>query len=69
MCSSYVIQSIAHHRPSSEGTAWEYEVKWKDCDKKNTTWELQGNMTKVKEMVKEYWKEIGGQPKAKRKMT
>jgi len=26
-------------------------------------------MAKAKEMVEQYWKEMGGRPKAKRKMT
>jgi hypothetical protein len=26
---SYVLESIAKHRPSSDGTSWEYKVKWK----------------------------------------
>ena len=33
------------------------------------TWKPEENMAKAKEMVEQYWKEIGGQPKAKEKMT
>jgi len=66
---SYVIQSIANHRQSSEGTGWEYEVKWDGWDETHNTWEPEDNMAKAKEMVKQYWKEIGGWPKEKRKTT
>jgi len=66
---SYVVQSIGNHRPSTEGTGWEYEVTWEDWDEKDNTWEPEDNMAKAKEMVKQYWREIGGWPKEKRKMT
>jgi len=51
------------------GTGWDYEVKWEGWDEKDITGEPDENMAKPKEIVKEYWKEIGGRPKAKRKMT
>jgi hypothetical protein len=66
---SYVVQSIANHSPSSEGTGWEYEVNWEGWDEKDNTWEPENNMAKVQEMVKQYWKEIDGRPKEKRKTT
>jgi hypothetical protein len=65
----YDVQSIAHHRPSSEGTGLEYEVKWESWDEKDNTWKPEDNMAKAKEMVKQYWKELGGWPKEKRKIT
>jgi len=64
---SNVVQSIANHSESSEGTGWEYEVKWEGWNQKDNTWELEGTMAKANVMVKKYWKEIGGRPKAKRK--
>jgi len=29
---TYVVQSNANHRPSSEGTGWKYNLKWEGCD-------------------------------------
>jgi hypothetical protein len=66
---SYVVESIANHRPSSDGTRWEYKVKWEGWDEKDNTWEPEENMAKAKEMVEQYWKEMGGRQKAKRKTT
>jgi hypothetical protein len=66
---SYIIESIAEHRPSSDGTSWEYEVKWEGWDENDNTWEPEENMAKSKQMVKQYWKEIDGRPKGKRKAT
>jgi len=66
---SYVIESITNYRLSTDGTSWEYEVTWEGWDEKDSTWEPEENMAKVKEMVRQYWKEIGGQPKAKRQAT
>jgi len=63
---SYVVESVANHRHSSEGTSWEDLVKWEDWDKKDNRWELDKNMTKAKEMVKQYWKEIGERLKVQR---
>ena len=57
---------MGNHEPSSEGTRWEYEVKWDDMDEKDKPWEPEENMTKEKEMVTQYCKEIGGQRKVKR---
>jgi hypothetical protein len=64
---SYVVESIVNHRPNSDGTGWEYEVKWEGWDEKDNTWEPEENMAKAKETVKQYWKEMGGRPKAKKK--
>jgi hypothetical protein len=66
---SYLVESIAKHRPSSDGTSLEYEVKWKGWDEKDNTWEPEENMAKAKEMVQQDWKEMGKRPKAKRKTT
>jgi len=44
-------------------------VKCESWDEKNNTWEPEENMAKAKEMVEQYWKEMGGRPKAKRKTT
>jgi hypothetical protein len=52
MDTRYVFQSIANHRPTSEGTGREYKVKWEDWDEKDNTWEPEDNMAKAKEMVK-----------------
>jgi len=66
---TYIIESIAKHRPSSDGTSWECEVTWDGWDEKDNTWAPEENMAKAKEMVKRYWKEIGRRPKVKRKAT
>ena len=66
---SYIVESIANHRPSSNGTSWKYEVKWEGWDQKDNTWEPEENMAKAKEMVEQYGKEMGGRPKTKRKTT
>jgi hypothetical protein len=44
-------------------------VKWEGLDEKDNTLEPENNMAKANEMVKQYWKEIGRWPKAKRKAT
>jgi hypothetical protein len=51
---SYIVESIAKHPPSSDGTSWEYEVNWEGSDEKDNTWEREENMPKAKEMVKQY---------------
>jgi len=66
---SYVVESIAKHLPSSEGNSWGYEVKWEGWDEKDNTWEAEENMAKAKEMVEQYWKEMGGRPMGKRRTT
>jgi len=66
---SYVVELIAQHRPSSHASSWEYEGKWDGWDEKDNTWEPEDNMAKAEEMVEQYWKEMGGRPKEKRKMT
>jgi hypothetical protein len=45
---SYVVQSIANHHPSSEGTGWEYEVIWEGWDEKDNTWDSEDIMAKAK---------------------
>jgi len=64
-----VVQSIRNHRPGCKGTGWEYEVKREGWYEKDKTWEPEANMAKAKEMVKQYWKEIGRRPKDKGKTT
>jgi len=66
---SYVVESIAKHRPSSDRTSWECEVKSECWDEKDNTCEPEENMAKAKEMVEQYWKEMGGRLKGKRKTT
>jgi chromobox protein 1 len=44
-------------------------VKREGWDEKDNTWEPEENMVKAKEMLEQYWKEIGGRPKAKRKAS
>jgi hypothetical protein len=44
-------------------------VKWESWDEKDNTWKPEDNMAKSKEVAKEYWKELCGQPKEKRKIT
>jgi len=51
---SYVVESIAKHRPSSDRTSWEYKVKWEGWDEKDNTWEPEENIAKAKEMVEQY---------------
>jgi hypothetical protein len=60
---------MVNHHACCEGTGWEYEVKLEGWDVKDNTWEPDDNMAKAKEMVKQYWKELGGRPKEKRKVT
>jgi hypothetical protein len=44
-------------------------VKCEGWDEKDNTWEPENNMAKAKEVVKQYCKELCGQPKEKRKTT
>lgn len=64
-----VIQSIANHCPSFQGTSWRYKLKLEGWDKKDDTWEPEEIMAKANKMVTQYFKEIGRQPKAQRKTT
>jgi hypothetical protein len=66
---SYFFESITKHWASSDRTSWEYEVKWEDWDEKDNSWEPEENMAEAKEMVEQYWKEMGRRPKVKRKTT
>jgi len=66
---SYLIESLKNLCPRTERTDWEYEVNWESWDAKNNTWEPEENMANAQEIVKDYWKEIDGQLKTKRKMA
>jgi len=66
---SHVVESIAKHRPSSDRTSWDDEVKWEGWDEKDNTLEPEENMAKANEIVEQCWNEMGRRPKAKRKMT
>jgi hypothetical protein len=68
MGTSYVVQSITNHHLSSEGTGWKYTVNWEGWDENDNTWKPDEHMAKAKEMVKQYWKEIGRRTKTKRRM-
>jgi len=52
---SHVVHPIANQRPSSDGTNWEYEVKWEGWDKKDNNWVLEENMAEQKK----WWSSIG----------
>jgi hypothetical protein len=64
---SYVVKSIVNHRPNSDGTGCEYEVKWEGWYQKDNTWEPEENMAKAKETDKRYMKEMDRRPKSKKK--
>jgi len=50
---SHIVESIAKHRPSCDGTSREYKVTWEGWDYKDNTWEPQEDMAKAEEMVKQ----------------
>jgi len=64
---SHVLKSIAIHRPDSQATRWEFEVKLEGWEKKDNMWEPENIMTTAKRRENQYWLEIGGQPKMKGK--
>jgi hypothetical protein len=67
MGTSYIVQLIANHHPSSDGTGWEYAVKSQEWDEKGNTWETEENMVNatsakcilVTGSLQEYLRECG----------
>ncbi|KAF1993899.1 hypothetical protein P154DRAFT_502660 [Amniculicola lignicola CBS 123094] len=63
----YVVEKIISHRfdAASQGEI-KYEVKWLGYEKKSDrTWEGEDNLENAKELLEQYWGDIGGKPEAK----
>ncbi|MCJ1301715.1 hypothetical protein MMC08_004516 [Hypocenomyce scalaris] len=61
----YAVEAILNHDASFADRQVRYEIKWKGYEKKSErTWEVEENLTGARELLQEYWEQIGGKPTA-----
>ncbi|KAL8818775.1 MAG: hypothetical protein Q9191_007865 [Dirinaria sp. TL-2023a] len=59
----YIVEKIIDHRSDFADEEVRYLIKWKGYEKKkDRTWENEENLFGARELLEQYWQEIGGKP-------
>lgn len=59
----YIVEKIIDHRSDFADDEVRYLIKWKGYEKKkDRTWENEENLFGARELLEQYWQEIGGKP-------